>query len=469
VPWVRSVAGPVADVAGCTENPWSGAPRAGTIAQVTIAAGLAPARLGRDFRWIWGASTVSTLGVGIVLAAGPLLVASISGEPFAVAMAAFLQQLPWLLFGVPAGAVVDRLDRRTLTIVVDLVRFSVLGLLSLAVASGVASLPVVFVAVFLLGTSETLADNASSTLMATAVPKQWLGLANSRHFASAILANQLAGPPLGAFLFGIGMAVPFGANALCFLLAAVLISRISRPVVERAGEPRAMRHEIAEGLAWLWAHAPVRTLALTIFAFNVTFGAAMAVYVLYARERLGLDSFGYGMLMTASAVGGLLGATTYRWLEKRFSLATLMRIGLIVETLTHLGLALTREPLLAALIMTVFGVHAVVWGTTSTTVRQRAVPSGLLGRVTSVYLLGSVGGLALGSVVGGALAQRWGVVAPYWFGFVGSALLTAVMWRSFLNIAHAAEVGPEPEDAVDEPRPATDLGEHNGPTHRALE
>ncbi len=423
---------------------------------MTLAARLAPARLGRDFRWIWGASTVSNLGDGIVLAAGPLLVASITREPFAVAMAAFLQQLPWLLFGVPAGAVIDRLDRRTLTIVVDLIRFSVLGLLAFAVALDVATLPVVLVAVFLLGTSETFADNAASTLVATAVPKEGLGLANSRLFATAILGNHLAGPPLGAFLFGLGMALPFGANALCFLLAAVLISRIARPVVERDGEPRAMRHEIAEGLSWLWTHAPVRTLALTITAFNVTFGAAMSVYVLYAQERLGLDEFGYGLLMTASAVGGLLGASTYRWLEERFSLATLMRIGLVVETLTHLGLAVTREPLLAGLIMTLFGVHAVVWGTTSTTVRQRAVPSRLLGRVTSVYLLGAVGGLAIGSLLGGALAQRWGVVAPYWFGFVGSALLTIVMWRSFLNIAHAAEVGPEPDPAVDASRPATD-------------
>lgn len=390
-----------------------------------------------------------------MLAAGPLLVAATSGEPWAVAMAAFLQQLPWLLFGVTAGAVIDRVDRRTLVVVVDLLRFCVIGLLAAAVSFEVASLPVVFAAVFLLGTSETFADNAGSTLVATTVPKSGLGVANSRIFASVIVSNQLAGPPLGAFLFGVGMAVPFGANALCFLLAAVLVSRISRQPVERGDERRAIRHEVAEGLRWLWAHTPVRTLALTIFAFNVTFGAAMSVYVLYARERLGIDEFGYGLLMTASALGGLVGATTYRWLEQRFSLATLMRIGLIVETLTHLGLALTREPFVVGAIMAVFGVHAVVWGTTSTTVRQRAVPSGLLGRVTSVYLLGSIGGMALGSLTGGALAQRWGVLAPYWFGFLGSALLTIVMWRSFLNIAHAAEA-PEARSAQEAGRPATD-------------
>ena len=121
----------------------------------------------------------------------------------------------------------------------------------------------------------------------------------------------------------------------------------------------------------------------------------------------------------------------------------MMRAGLVLETCTHLALALTTSPWVAGTVMAVFGVHAIVWGTTSTTVRQRAVPEQLLGRVTSVYLLGSVGGVAVGSFLGGAIAQRWGIVAPFWFGFVGSAVLTVVLWRSFGNIAHAGEVDAE--------------------------
>lgn len=116
-----------------------------------------------------------------------------------------------------------------------------------------------------------------------------------------------------------------------------------------------------------------------------------------------------------------------------------MRVGLTLETLTHLGLPLTRSPWVAGAIMTLFGVHAVVWGTTSTTVRQRAVPHRLLGRVTSVYLLGAIGGSAVGTLLGGAIGQRFGVVAPYWFGFVGSAVLTVAVWRSLTHIVHAAE------------------------------
>ena len=101
---------------------------------------------------------------------------------------------------------------------------------------------------------------------------------------------------------------------------------------------------------------------------------------------------------------------------------------------------MTRSPIVAGLVMFVFGVHAAVWGSTSLTVRQRAVPSRLLGRVNSVYLLGSIGAIAIGTLLGGALAQRWGVTAPFWFTFVGSAVITVVMWRTFLLIAHAAEL-----------------------------
>ena len=402
---------------------------------------LAPPSLGSAFRWIWASNAASNLGDGIVLAASPLLVASLTRSPLLVALSVFLQQVPWLLFGFVAGAYVDRVDRRRLTITVDVLRAAVLLALAGTVASGAVSIGVLLVVAFLLGTAETLADNAAGTLVATTVPSEGLGLANSRIFGAGIIGNQLAGPPLGAFLFAVAPAAPFAANAACYLLAAVLVSRITLPVVARDRVTPSLRREVAEGLRWLWAHSPVRTLAVTITLFNVTFGAAMAVWVLYARERLGLGEVGFGLLVTCSAVGGLVGSTTYRWLEERFSLATLMRAGLVLETLTHLGLVLTRSPWVAGAIMALFGVHAVVWGTTSTTVRQRAVPERLLGRVTSVYLLGGVGGAAVGSLLGGLIGQRFGILAPYWFGFVGSALLTAAVWRSLTHIVHAVEEG----------------------------
>ena len=140
-----------------------------------------------------------------------------------------------------------------------------------------------------------------------------------------------------------------------------------------------------------------------------------------------------------SAVGGLLGTFSYDWLERHVRLATLMRVGLTLETLTHLGLALTTVPWVAMAIMFVFGAHAFVWGTTSRTVRLRAVPTELQGRVASLYMIGVFGGIVVGQAIGGVVARAWGVTGPFWFAFVGSAVILALIWRQLGHVAHADE------------------------------
>ena len=134
------------------------------------------------------------------------------------------------------------------------------------------------------------------------------------------------------------------------------------------------------------------------------------------------------------------------------SLGNLMRIGLVIETLTHLALALTTVPWVAMVIFFVFGAHAFVWGTTSITVRQRAVPTRLQGRVGSVNLIGVYGGLVLGAGAGGLLAREWGVTAPFWFAFVGSAVFVVLIWGQLRHIAHTDEA-PLLEEPVNPPPP----------------
>ena len=266
-----------------------------------------------------------------------------------------------------------------------------------------------------------------------------LGLANSRLQGAFLLTNQLVAPPIGAFLFAVGMALPFATNAVCFVLGALLVSRVVPSARIERPERSSLRTEMSEGIRWLLAHPPMRTLALTIFTFNVTFGAAWSVLVLYANERLGMGPVGFGLLTTAVAVGGIVGVVSYGRLTRRFALGDIMRTGLIIETLTHLSLAITTSSIVALATLVVFGAHAFVWGTTSEVVRQRAVPDEVLGRVTGVYRVANIGGLVIGTPIGGLLARNYGITAPFWFGFIGSALLVAVLWRRFDNIVHAGE------------------------------
>ncbi|HEX5038969.1 MAG TPA: MFS transporter [Candidatus Limnocylindria bacterium] len=409
-----------------------------------VAEVVAPARLGVGFRWLLSSSWISNLGDGIAIAAGPLLVASLTDEAFLVAMAALLQWLPPLLFGLFAGALSDRLDRRAIVVTVDTLRALILVVLAAAILTGTVSIAIVLVTLFILSTAEVFADNASQTILPMLVARDDLVLANARIQAGFVTINQLAGPPIGALLFAVGMALPFIGQSMLVAAGAILVSRIS--LARHARDPesrRALRHEIAEGFRWVRHHAAVRTLVLTIFIFNITFGAAWSVLVLYATQRLGLGEVGFGLLTTVIACGGVLGTFSYGWITRRVTLGNIMRIGLIIETLTHLGLALTTTPAVAMAIFFVFGAHAFIWGTTSVTVRQRAVPTELQGRVGSVNTVGVFGGLVIGSALGGILAQRFGVTAPFWFAFVGSALFVVLIWRELRHIAHADEA-PEP-------------------------
>jgi predicted MFS family arabinose efflux permease len=197
-----------------------------------------------------------------------------------------------------------------------------------------------------------------------------------------------------------------------------------------------VRTAVAEGVRWTVRHPAVRTLSLTILVFNVAFGAAWSVLVLYAHRRLGLGASGFGLLSTVGAVGGLVGIALYGRLIRRVSLGNIMRAGLVIETLTHLALAVTTSARVAFAIFFVFGAHAFIWGTTSITVRQRAVPPQLQGRVGSVNTISTFGGLVVGSLIGGALATRVGVTAPFWFAFAGSAVFLALLWRQLTQIAH---------------------------------
>ena len=401
---------------------------------------VAPARFGVSFRWLLGSSWISNLGDGIAIAAGPLLVASLTDDALLIAAAAFLQWLPPLLLGLYAGALSDRLDRRVIIGVVNVVRAAVLGVIAGTILTDTVSIAVVLGCLFLLGTAEVFADNASQTLLPLIVRRDDLALANARLQAGFITLNELAGPPLGAALFATGMALPFIGQAILVGAAAVLVSRIALTRTLRGPEQRThIRHDIAEGLRWTRDHTAVRTLVLTIFIFNITFGAAWSILVLYALQRLALGEIGFGLLTTFMAAGGLLGTLSYGWITRHVSLGNLMRIGLIIETFTHLGLAVTTTPAVAMAIFFVFGAHAFVWGTTSVTIRQRAVPVDLQGRVGSVNTVGVYGGLVIGAVIGGLLGRELGVTAPFWFAFIGSAVFVVLIWRQLAHVSHSDE------------------------------
>jgi predicted MFS family arabinose efflux permease len=406
---------------------------------VRVVDAVAPARLGVAFRWLLASTWVSNIADGVSLAAGPLLVAHLTRSTALVALAATLQWLPPLLFGLVAGVVTDRLDRRRIVVAVDVVRCGALAVLIAAIATGEVDVWLVLVALFVFATADTFGTNASQTMLPLLVHRDDLTIGNARLQTGFVTLNQLAGPPIGAALFSAGRVWPFATEVVLVAAAAALVVRVPLPRQPRS-ERRPVGHEVLEGVRWAVRNAAVRTLVLTIFTFNITYGAAWSVLVVYARERLGFGSIGFGLITTVEAVGGVIATVGYVRLTRHVSLGNLMRAGLIIETLTHLALALTTSQWFALLVFAVFGAHAFAWGTTSITVRQRAVPAELHGRINSVNSVGTYGGLVIGSGIGGVIAERWGVTAPFWFAFAGSAAFVVLIWRQLAHVAHEGPV-----------------------------
>lgn len=398
---------------------------------------IAPPRMGRSFRWNLGSSYAGQIGDGVALAAGPLLVASLTRDPVLIASAAMVQRLPALALGLYAGAVVDRVDRRAVVLVANLARVLVLAVLVTTILTGAVSIGLLLVVLFVVGIAELFADTSWRAVLPMIVPPADLGIANARQMSAFLVANQLLGPAVGASLFALGAALPFGVQAGALLLAAGLFTRVRLPAERGPAPSQHVGRDILDGLRWIRHHEAVRTLTLVILVFNITWGAPWGVLVFWAQERLGVGAVGFGLLTTAAAAGGIIAVLSYGRLERRVPLGRLMKACLTLEVLTHLALAVTTVWAVALAIMVVFGAYAFVWGSLSSAVRQRATPSAYQGRVGSVYWVGLVGGLLVGQGLGGLIADHFGPAAPFWFAAVGSGLTLALVWRRLDRIAHA--------------------------------
>jgi predicted MFS family arabinose efflux permease len=284
---------------------------------------------------------------------------------------------------------------------------------------------------FALGTAETLFDNAAVSILPAVVPKAQLARANGRLLGAQMVVNELVAPPLGGLLFAVAAAVPFLLDAGSFAAAAALVAamggrfRVERP---EGSAPTTLRAEIAEGVRWLARHRLLRVLAVAIALMNLTLSATLSISVLYAQERLGLGAVGYGLLLSSMAVGGIAASLVAERVIAWLGPATTMRLGLVIESSTHLVLALARSPLLVGAVFALFGFHAMTWSVISVSLRQELIPARLLGRVNSAYALFGFGSLSLGAVAGGVLAARYGLTAPFWCSFAAMTVLTLACW-----------------------------------------
>jgi len=388
----------------------------------------AGARLGPEYRKLWAATAISTLGDGMYLAALPLLAAQLTRDPLAVSAVTFASWLPWLLVALLSGALVDRWDRRRVLWTVDLGRCALVGALAAVVLAGWASIWLLATAGFLLGVGQTLFDSAVLAIIPALVSRDRgrLERANGRLGAVMTAGQQLVGPPAGGVGFKVAAWLPFGADAVSFVASAALVATLRGQFAAgqpTAGSPANLRAEIAEGLRFLLAHRVLRTLAGMVGAFALVYMAGVAILVLFAQQELGLGSVGFGLLLAALAVGGLPGNLLAAAVGQRLRAGTLLIGGVLVEAVAWLAVGLAPTAWVAAAALAVVGLVGSIWDVAQLSLRQVLIPDRLMGRVISAFRLVGFGPAPVGALLGGVLGRTLGLRAPFVFGAVVLAVM----------------------------------------------
>jgi len=370
---------------------------------------------------LWGATALSNVGDGLRIVALPLLATSITSDPRLIAGVTIAERIPWLIFILPGGAWADRFDRRVLRMRLDVARAILMGLLVAVIAMDRVSIGVVYAVAALLASAEAVVDSSSMALVPATIDERDLERAGGRLTSTELVTNDLVGPPLGGLLFGLAVAAPFGLDALTFAGAALLMSFMAGTYRSGAvrSENSALRGEIAEGFRWLWNEPLLRRLATISTALGTASYVGNAVFVLFARETLGLSAFGYGLLLVPGALGGIAGsllAPRLRRYPLRYALAGAV-LGSGVTTWIMSGVS---SPVAASILAAASLGFVMIWNVLTVALRQRVIPNERLGRVGASYRFLVFLGMPLGALIGGMLANEFGVRAAI---FVSGSVL----------------------------------------------
>ncbi|WP_342371755.1 MFS transporter [Propioniciclava soli] len=393
----------------------------------------APVALGRDFRWLWSGNAAGNLADGIAFVAIPLVATSLTTDPTLIAGLSLVYSAVRMLFVVPVGVIVDRVDRRLLMWVPNVLRGVVLLVLSIAFASGVGSLPLLYLAFALVGVLEISADNAAVSVLPDLVDDEDLDRANGRIASAQLVADEFVGPPFGGFLFSIAVAAPLAATGALYAAAGVLflaLPRRSNPPTPDAGAPQpSMWREAIEGGTWLQRQPLVLALALTGGLASIAYMMTFSILVLYATETLALDATGYGVILAVSSLGGLLASVVTASLRDKFGYCGVVVPALLLGSLTMVGLFFTSNAYAAAGLLAAYIFHVTAWNICAVSLRQRLVPAYLRGRQNSLFKLSGLIGLVVGAAIAGPIATVGGLHLP--FGIAGVIFAGCVAYMAW--------------------------------------
>jgi len=397
-------------------------------------------KLPTNYRLQFAATAISNVGDGMVAAAAPLLTLSLTSDPRLIAGVSFASSLPWLLLSLPAGVYIDRLNRKTLMIIVNVLRAVLFSVIAICAATNTLTIWWFMLILVGVGACEVIFDMSGQAFLPQIVPEPLLERANGRLYSAEVVANSFIGLPIGAWAFVAAVGVPFGVNAAVLAIAAALVARIKVPLQSTSAaipeHKSTFIHDLKQGIAWLIAHPLLRTLAIMLGITNMAAMFGGSILVKYSADVLGVTGRGYGLLLSTFALGAIIGGLAGDRLANR--LGTGPTILLVYAIFSATGLVYFFAPHIwsVVLVTTVSAIASTIWNIVTVSLRQRIIPAELFGRVNSVYRFVGTGSITFGALIGGQIAYHFGIKAPFMASvFVG---FSALVWGA-PRVLHATK------------------------------
>ena len=402
------------------------------------------------FNRMWASSIISNLADGVMLAAVPLLAISLTDSPVLISLIGAMVMLPWLLFAIPIGAIVDRVDRRYIFAGANASRSAVVGVLALLIALDHVTLFWLLAAAFIIGVCEVAADTTAQSLIPQILEEKDFEKGNSRLQISETVIQGFIGAPISGFIYAAAIYLPFFINSLGFAISALLALTI--PVkylqdIRQEGEEKTERRFVADmkfGIAYLFNQKVLRRLVVTTATIGLCYAMGSATMVLFIIKELGLQERFFGVILAIEGVGAILGALVASRTSSKFGRSKVMTFAIIASSAVLLIQGFSPNIYIFVALATFGGFVISQWNILLMATYQTVIPKELYGRIHGTRRTLVWGAMPLGSLLGGVLAN-FSLRLPL---YVGGALACVVSIASIGFLLNIENNPPLPQKLI---------------------
>jgi len=408
-------------------------------------------KLGPAFNRLFSASVISNLSDGLLAVAAPLLAISLTKDPVLISMLSAFVMLPWLLFAIPIGLIVDRSDKRLLVTLTNSIRFITAGLVALAISTDTITIYWLLLATFLIGTCEVATDTAAQSLIPVILEKKNFEKANSRMNIAETVIQNFIGAPLSGFLYATAIVLPFILNSLGFLIAAIFVFMIPAHLISQGSsvettvlEKKSFISEIKFGLNYLWNDRPLRRLVATTTSLGLFYSLSTSTLILFITEILEVQAKYFGVLMAGAGSGGVLGGVLTPVLSKKFGRGAVLAVAIFISSITVLFQGLSPNVWVFGVIGFISTFSITNWNILLMSCYQVLIPAELYGRIHGARRTFVWGVMPIGALLGGVIAHS-GLRLPLIVGGIATTLISLSAFTFVYRLGNQTSQGDHSE------------------------